>query len=60
MNASRTEFSGNGFHYLALGWQLIRLPGIRRFVLVPLLINVLLMGGAFIWLFYQLGSGCPR
>ncbi len=26
-------------------------PGIRRFVILPLLINIVLMGGAFWWLF---------
>ncbi|MGL9734839.1 MAG: hypothetical protein ACR5LF_01135 [Symbiopectobacterium sp.] len=30
------------------------LPGIRRFVIVPLLLNVLLMGGAFWWLFSRM------
>lgn len=59
MNALRTDSSGNGFHYFAQGWQLIRLPGIRRFVLIPLLINILLMGGTFIWLFMRLGEWLP-
>ncbi|WP_075181400.1 sulfate transporter CysZ [Pantoea sp. 1.19] len=49
----------SGFHYFTQGWRLIRLPGIRRFVLLPLLVNVLLMGGAFIWLFYRLGDWIP-
>ncbi len=52
--------SKNGAHYFAQGWQLIRLPGIRRFVLLPLLINSILMGGAFIWLFHQLHDWLPR
>lgn len=51
--------SVNGIHYFSQGWKLIRLPGIRRFVIVPLAINVLLMGGAFIWLFWQLGQWLP-
>ncbi len=49
----------SGVHYFAQGWQLIQLPGIRRFVIVPLLVNILLMGGAFIWLFRQLGQWIP-
>lgn len=49
----------SGVHYFFEGWKLIRLPGIRRFVLLPLLINILLMGGAFIWLYYRLGDWIP-
>jgi len=44
--------------YLGRGWKLVRQPGLRRFVLVPLLINVivfsiagwLLFGSVFNWL----------
>ncbi|WNN43235.1 MULTISPECIES: sulfate transporter CysZ [Winslowiella] len=49
----------NGIHYFSQGWKLIRLPGIRRFVILPLLVNILLMGGAFIWLFWRLGQWIP-
>ena len=49
----------NGVHYFAQGWKLISLPGIRRFVIIPLLVNILLMGGAFWWLFGQLGQWIP-
>ncbi len=49
----------NGVYYFSQGWRLIRLPGIRRFVILPLLINILLLGGAFIWLFRQLGYWLP-
>ncbi len=42
------------------GWKLIGLPGIRRYVFLPLLVNVLLMGAAFWWLFTRLGSWIPR
>ncbi|RWR00859.1 sulfate transporter [[Pantoea] beijingensis] len=51
--------SYNGIHYFSQGWKLIRLPGIRRFVILPLLVNILLMGGAFIWLFNRLGNWIP-
>ncbi|WP_380184739.1 sulfate transporter CysZ [Kalamiella sp. sgz302252] len=60
MATHRTGASGNGIHYFTAGWQLIRLPGIRRFVIVPLVLNFLLMGGAFIWLFFQLGHWLPE
>ena len=59
MALTNTGASGTGIHYFAQGWQLIRLPGIRRFVIVPLVLNFLLMGGAFIWLFFQLGHWLP-
>ncbi len=59
MSTTNTAKSANGIHYFSQGWQLIRLPGIRRFVIVPLLVNILLMGGAFIWLFWQLGNWLP-
>ncbi len=50
----------NGIHYFRQGWKLTRLPGIRRYVIMPLLVNILLMGGAFIWLFYRLEDWIPR
>lgn len=59
MTPHPTPPSANGIHYFSQGWKLIRLPGIRRFVIVPLLVNILLMGGAFIWLFWQLGHWMP-
>jgi CysZ protein len=36
--------STSGFHYFAEGWRLISRPGIKRYVVLPLLVNVLLMG----------------
>lgn len=50
----------SGFHYVEQGWKLIRLPGIRQYVIVPLLINILLLGGAFYWLFNQLHRWIPQ
>ncbi|MCC3703013.1 sulfate transporter CysZ [Rouxiella badensis] len=49
----------NGVHYFTQGWKLVSLPGIRRFVVIPLLVNFLLMGGAFWWLFSKLGQWIP-
>ncbi len=46
----------NGFYYFAQGWHLVTRPGIKRFVLLPLLANIILLGGAFLWLYYQLGG----
>ncbi|CAX54925.1 Protein cysZ homolog [Erwinia pyrifoliae Ep1/96] len=54
------DHSPNGVHYFSIGWKLIRLPGIRRFVILPLVINIVLMAGAFIWLFHRLGQWIPE
>ena len=37
-----------GARYLLQGFRLIRLPGVRRFVLVPALINMILFGGLIV------------
>ncbi|CAG9000734.1 MAG: Sulfate transporter CysZ [Candidatus Celerinatantimonas neptuna] len=44
----------SGAHYFILGWRLIRQPGLRLFVIIPLLINTLLFAGSFYWLFGRL------
>ena len=60
MSLHNSDPSHNGVHFFARGWKLIMLPGIRRFVLLPLLVNIILMGGAFIWLFDRLGHWIPQ
>ena len=40
-----------GSHMFARGFKLIRKPGIRRYVIIPLLINIILFGG-LIWFGY--------
>ncbi|PWC20460.1 sulfate transporter CysZ [Brenneria roseae subsp. roseae] len=52
--------SHSGIHYFVEGWRLISLPGIRRFVILPLLVNIVLMGGAFWWLFTRLNDWIPQ
>ncbi|WP_114193212.1 sulfate transporter CysZ [Edaphovirga cremea] len=60
MSASSQDFPHhNGVHYFTQGWRLLSLPGIKRYVIMPLLINILLMGGAFWWLFSKLGQWIP-
>jgi hypothetical protein len=49
----------SGVYYFSQGWKLVSLPGIR-FVILPLLVNIILMGGAFWWLFTKLESWIPR
>jgi CysZ protein len=41
-----------GISYLLAGFQLITKPGLRRFVLIPLIINIILFTGAFFLLRY--------
>lgn len=52
--------SRSGFHYFASGWQLMMLPGIKRYVVLPLLMNILLLGGAFWWLYSRLHNWIPQ
>lgn len=49
----------NGVYYFSQGWKLVREPGIKRFVVLPLLVNIILLGGAFVWLFTRLDVWIP-
>lgn len=60
MISSSANVPRSGFYYFSQGWKLVSQPGIRRFVILPLLVNILLMGGAFWWLFTQLDTGSRR
>ncbi|MFM2482881.1 sulfate transporter CysZ [Celerinatantimonas sp. YJH-8] len=57
-NLADTQLSGA--HYFFRGWQLITKPGLRLFVIVPLLVNSVLFAGAFYWLFQQLSIWIPH
>lgn len=59
MVSSSATTPRSGVYYFSQGWKLIGLPGIRRYVFLPLLVNIILMGGAFWWLFTRLGSWLP-
>ncbi|ECX8342049.1 sulfate transporter CysZ [Salmonella enterica] len=59
MVSSSTTVPRSGVYYFSQGWKLVTLPGIRRFVILPLLVNIVLMGGAFWWLFTQLDAWIP-
>ncbi|MCI2285658.1 sulfate transporter CysZ [Colwellia sp. MSW7] len=52
--SSHTPFAESGAGYLFKGFELIKLKGIRRFVFIPLLINLLLFSFAFYFLFKEL------
>lgn len=59
MGVSSDNRQHNGIHYFAQGCKLVREPGIKRYVILPLLLNIVLMGGAFWWLFSRLSSWIP-
>ncbi len=46
-------FAQNGAGYFFKGFELIRLKGIRRFIFIPLTINLVLFSYAFYYLFMQ-------
>lgn len=52
--SSNTPMAHSGAGYLFKGFELIRLKGIRRFVFVPLLINLMLFSCAFYFIFKEL------
>ena len=54
MNPSHPQRSG--FAYFFYGLELAMKPGIRQFVLLPLLANILLVGGALLYLFSPVDS----
>jgi len=51
---SNIPMAQSGAGYLFKGFELIRLKGIRRFVLIPLLINLILFSSAFYFMFLEL------
>ncbi|MPW27686.1 sulfate transporter CysZ [Agarivorans sp. B2Z047] len=48
--------SRSGISYIAQGFSLITQPGLRLFVMIPLIANILLFGAAFFFLYQQLGT----
>ncbi|MEZ9231868.1 sulfate transporter CysZ [Vibrio amylolyticus] len=48
--------SRSGFGYFLYGITLASTPGIRKFVLLPLLANIILVGGALFYLFSNMDS----
>ena len=49
--------SSQGFQYFLSGFNLINTKGLKRFVLIPLLINVLLFGGSLFFIYNWLTQG---
>ncbi|NHB93295.1 sulfate transporter CysZ [Photorhabdus cinerea] len=56
LNLTKPPKNLSGFQYLMQGCRLITRRGIKRFVLLPLLANILLLGGSFWWLYQKLES----
>lgn len=54
LSSSNQPLAHSGAGYLFKGFELIQLKGIRRFVFIPLLINLLLFSGAFYFMFIEL------
>jgi CysZ protein len=55
-NNNTSPFANGGAGYFIKGFELIRTPGIRRFVFVPLAVNLILFSYAFYYMFLQLES----
>lgn len=53
---TKYTISRSGFGYFFHGIELALSPGIRRFVLMPLLVNIILVGGALFYLFSHLDN----
>ncbi|MCK7459970.1 sulfate transporter CysZ [Idiomarina aminovorans] len=47
----KAAYSNSGFAYIGRGLELIRTKGLRRYVVVPILTNLILFGLAFFWLY---------
>lgn len=59
MRSANTTPDYNGFYYFRYGFQIMLLTGIKRYVIVPLVVNFLLLGGAGFWLFSRLQEWIP-
>jgi len=55
-NNTKTPLANGGAGYFIKGFELIRTPGIRRFVFIPLTVNLILFSYAFYYMFLQLKS----
>jgi len=54
LNQKQNPIANSGMGYFLKGFELIQLKGIRRFVLIPLLINLLFFSVAFYFIFLEL------
>lgn len=49
----------SGWYYFCTGFRMMGHPAVRRFVVLPLLVNVVLFAVAFYWLFHRFGTWIP-
>lgn len=45
-----------GSYFFAQGWKLMLNPGLKRYIIMPILINILVIGGAFYMTYQQVGG----
>ncbi len=43
----------NGLQYFAEGFRIMMRPGLKRFVFLPIIVNIIILGGAFLWLYFK-------
>lgn len=56
MNNATHRTPKNGLQYFFEGFSIMMRPGLKRFVFMPILVNILVLGSAFTWLFFQVDS----
>lgn len=56
MNNATHRTPKNGLQYFFEGFSIMMHPGLKRFVFMPILVNILVLGSAFTWLFFQVDS----
>lgn len=56
MNTSNTHMPSNGLYYFTQGWRLMLEPGLKRYIIMPLLINFLIIGTAFYFIYQQVNG----
>ncbi len=57
MNANQNNtHNRGGLHYFTEGWRLMLHSGLKRYVFLPILVNILIIGGAFYGIYTQLSS----
>lgn len=55
INRNRSDRSRKtGLHYFLEGFSIMMQPGLKRFVFLPIVVNIFILGGAFIWLYFQI------
>ncbi|WP_143691389.1 sulfate transporter CysZ [Wohlfahrtiimonas larvae] len=56
MNNLNSQIPQNGFYYFSQGWKLMLEPGLKRYIFMPILINILIIGGAFLYIYTQVSD----